>query len=278
MIDLFVLLTPHTAPPRSYRRKRSALFSSAHRYYFRTPLKRALFIAYKCDTCGRRFSVASNLSRHVKRCALRPVHGGPTRAPGSAPPTSSASPDPHQPPSSSSSSGTSLTTTTGTTNATGNTDTSTTVSSSEFRNEFVAVQPNLNTSPSARSNKRRRTSSTSDPASPSGTSSSQLASTEPQPPKPRRRRRVPQPTLWIPESLKLFDFTPLLKPTPVPLPPVHPYTDPVTRILYEERDSYNESLNDTERPYHNEGWKGVLPGPAIVKPEVGCVGGTLLVF
>lgn len=27
-----------------------------------------------CDTCGRRFGVASNLNRHVKRCILKPVN------------------------------------------------------------------------------------------------------------------------------------------------------------------------------------------------------------
>ncbi|KAI0044880.1 hypothetical protein FA95DRAFT_1561717 [Auriscalpium vulgare] len=30
--------------------------------------------AFACDTCGRRFGVASNLNRHVRRCILRPVH------------------------------------------------------------------------------------------------------------------------------------------------------------------------------------------------------------
>ncbi|KAL0563667.1 hypothetical protein V5O48_018399 [Marasmius crinis-equi] len=28
----------------------------------------------KCDTCGRRFGVASNLNRHVRRCILKPVN------------------------------------------------------------------------------------------------------------------------------------------------------------------------------------------------------------
>jgi len=31
-------------------------------------------IAFVCDTCGRRFGVASNLNRHVKRCILKPVN------------------------------------------------------------------------------------------------------------------------------------------------------------------------------------------------------------
>ncbi|KAG1830036.1 hypothetical protein EV424DRAFT_1316046 [Suillus variegatus] len=30
--------------------------------------------AFVCDTCGRRFGVASNLNRHVKRCILKPVN------------------------------------------------------------------------------------------------------------------------------------------------------------------------------------------------------------
>lgn len=39
-----------------------------------------------CDTCGRRFGVASNLNRHVKRCILKPVNA-PTRAPHMPTPT-----------------------------------------------------------------------------------------------------------------------------------------------------------------------------------------------
>ena len=30
--------------------------------------------AHVCETCGRRFGVASNLNRHVKRCLQRPIH------------------------------------------------------------------------------------------------------------------------------------------------------------------------------------------------------------
>lgn len=30
--------------------------------------------AFKCDTCGRRFGVASNLNRHVRKCILKPVN------------------------------------------------------------------------------------------------------------------------------------------------------------------------------------------------------------
>ncbi|KAJ3485806.1 hypothetical protein NLI96_g4688 [Meripilus lineatus] len=231
--------------------------------------------AYKCDTCGRRFSVASNLSRHVKRCALKAVHtGGPARASGSASgggPSSSPDPQPG-----SSTSVASPKTTIGDPSSAGGSRAPSSSSTTEFRNEFVAVQPNLDaSSPSGRSGKRKRTSpSVSDPSSPPGTSPTPA---EAQPSKPRRRRRVPAPTLWVPESLQSFDLTPIPKATPVPLPPVHPYTDPITRI-YEERDSYNETTNETDKPYHPDGWKGVLPGPAIVKPEVGNVGGTLLVF
>ncbi|KIK62415.1 hypothetical protein GYMLUDRAFT_41855 [Collybiopsis luxurians FD-317 M1] len=30
--------------------------------------------AFQCETCGRRFGVASNLNRHVRRCILKPVN------------------------------------------------------------------------------------------------------------------------------------------------------------------------------------------------------------
>lgn len=99
------------------------------------------------------------------------------------------------------------------------------------------------------------------------------------PPKPRRRRRAAQSTNWIPESLKFFDLTPLKKSTQVPLPPVQPYNDPRTQQLIEERNSYEES--GTDNPYHPDGWRGRLPGPAWIPEEssnFGSMRGALLVF
>lgn len=31
-------------------------------------------VAFQCETCGRRFGVASNLNRHIRKCILKPVH------------------------------------------------------------------------------------------------------------------------------------------------------------------------------------------------------------
>ncbi|KAG7439532.1 uncharacterized protein BT62DRAFT_938880 [Guyanagaster necrorhizus] len=43
---------------------------------------------YQCETCGRRFGVASNLNRHVKRCILKPVNASlPARSSGTPSPT-----------------------------------------------------------------------------------------------------------------------------------------------------------------------------------------------
>ncbi len=54
----------------------------------------AILLVHVCDICSRRFSVASNLNRHVRRCVLRPVNtmhnaqaslGQPTNADASSP-------------------------------------------------------------------------------------------------------------------------------------------------------------------------------------------------
>lgn len=50
--------------------------------------------AFVCDTCGRRFGVASNLNRHVKKCVLKPVNSALTKqasAAGAHPPSPSSS-------------------------------------------------------------------------------------------------------------------------------------------------------------------------------------------
>ncbi|KAI9461133.1 hypothetical protein HD554DRAFT_2028410 [Boletus coccyginus] len=56
--------------------------------------------AFVCDTCGRRFGVASNLNRHVKRCILKPVNAAnraqmaPSSSPSTSPSGSASAPPP----------------------------------------------------------------------------------------------------------------------------------------------------------------------------------------
>lgn len=96
-------------------------------------------------------------------------------------------------------------------------------------------------------------------------------------PKPKRRRRAPSSPLWLPDSLRGLDLSPLEKATPVPLPPVQPFADPRTCDLVEERDSFDDHV--PQAPYHPKGWTGRLPGPALMDQEsLGILGGRLLVF
>ena len=54
----------------------------------------ALHPAHVCEICSRRFSVASNLNRHVRRCAYRPVNTmhSASASSGQPPPGSDSSP------------------------------------------------------------------------------------------------------------------------------------------------------------------------------------------
>ena len=61
------LAHPRTAPPRPHRRKRCVWAHPRATHLTPPP-------AFVCETCGRRFGVASNLNRHVKRCILKPVN------------------------------------------------------------------------------------------------------------------------------------------------------------------------------------------------------------
>ena len=78
-------LTPHhPAPPRPHRRERSVYPPPARSF----SLSDLPHLAFVCDTCGRRFGVASNLNRHVKRCILKPVNAANrTQMPPSTPPS-----------------------------------------------------------------------------------------------------------------------------------------------------------------------------------------------
>ncbi|KAF8122453.1 hypothetical protein EV363DRAFT_1404860 [Boletus edulis] len=193
-------------------------------------------VPFVCDTCGRRFGVASNLNRHVKRCILKPVNvaNRPPHMPTSSPPSASpstgsgATPGPSLriPPSTSTNANTGISVNTG-----GDT-------------------PSQSIS---RSHKRTREPDPTPPSSPPHSSK----------PPPKRRRRAPSPSHWIPHSLLDFHITPAehTKPTPVPLPPVSAYKDPSSDEWIEERNSWDDNV--AVLPYHPCGWKGTLPGPGV---------------
>lgn len=186
--------------------------------------------AFVCDTCGRRFGVASNLNRHVKRCILKPVNV-------TSPSHKSTSGSPSSPVDSPSTS---------------------TMSS-----------PNQTHISSAALGKRSRTSSTTSPPDvslPINDTSSQLialaassssASTKSKVSGQKRRRRAPSPSQWVPETLQNFNLLSedSYRVTQVPLPPVR------RNPPHEERDSWDENANQT--PYHPCGWRGILPGPGL---------------
>ncbi|KIJ60554.1 hypothetical protein HYDPIDRAFT_170170 [Hydnomerulius pinastri MD-312] len=179
--------------------------------------------AFVCDTCGRRFGVASNLNRHVKRCILKPVNGA-NRA--NANPMNSST-----------------------------TSTSAADAPPSLRASTTSDPPSPGAS-SVPSNKRSRESDAG-PSSPPG---SPVQSSRPP---LKRRRRAPSPSQWIPQSLVDFNLTPAeyTKATPVPLPPVTAFKDTISDEWIEERDSWDETVGLL--PYHPCGWKGTLPGPGI---------------
>ena len=140
--------------------------------------------AHICDICKRRFSVASNLNRHVRRCAYRPVntmHNGPSSS-GQPPPGSDAA---------------------------STTSSHTVRSGSEGHSTGTLSETTLSPGSSAPSPKR---TPTSDP---------NCEADAPHPVK-KRPRRAPTPTPWIPRSLLAFDLTRTYKSCPVPLAPVRP--------------------------------------------------------
>lgn len=181
------------------------------------------FSAFVCETCGRRFGVASNLNRHVRRCILKPVNATTSSAVSSSIPPSAKGVLPDMP-----------------------TDQS---------------APNGKAGGPKRGRTLPSTGSTSSPSSLSSSQSpnhnGDVEGAGQKTPGQKRRRRAPSPSVWIPWSLRAFNLaceeTHLS--TPVPLPPVR------RNLPKEERDSWDENVST--RPYHPLEWKGVLPGPGL---------------
>lgn len=182
--------------------------------------------AFVCETCGRRFSVNSNLNRHMKRCIVR--NAAQEAADEFA---ESVSPEPTM---------------------RGRADVQV---AGRYSHATAASSSRAPPPKSAASNKRKATASSSCPSTNSGVHSVQ--------PSIKRRRRAPSPNQWIPASLLAFNLFPIewIKATPVPLTPVSAYKDPKTDEWIEERDSWDENVGAT--PYHPSSWKGRLPGPGL---------------
>ena len=209
------------ASTRPYWRKRYIHTETAILFFSDCSL-----LAFVCDTCGRRFGVASNLNRHVKRCILKPVN-----SPSSSYKSSSGSP-----PANSSS-----------TSSTPSTSTSTPPHESGAPKRGRRTAAHVVSPPTDTNN-----------ASCSSTATSNVASTStPKPPGQKRRRRAPSPSQWIPATLLNFNLhsEDSYRATTVPLPPVR------RNLPREERNSWDENVNHT--PYHPGGWNGTLPGPGL---------------
>lgn len=176
-----------------------------------------------CHTCGRRFGVASNLNRHVKRCILKPVN---TASRTNQPEMASSDPVVAS-------------------------REAVSVPAPETSTTSACTITATPSDSDSRPNKRPRDESTSSPADQPKASA-------------KRRRRAPSPSQWIPTSLLPFNLFPAesTKATTVPLPPVTAVKDEVSNEWIEERNSWDENVGLT--PYHPCGWKGTLPGPALV--------------
>lgn len=257
----------------------------------------AASVAFVCNICGRRFGVASNLNRHTKRCAVRPVNatrGALANTVASSPAQRSLTqqaPEQQQQQQHAESSAMAISAT--------NPDANKSVHSGapvfpvRGRRQParrppasqpippVATTADLGTGTGAGSGG----SNSGYTGSGSGSDGEQKAALDhdhgggrrdsPQQPRTKRRRRAPSPSRWVPDSLRNFDLTPTRKSVPTPLPPVSPYHDPVTGEQ-EERDSFTTAGTPAdentappgarvyEAPYHPCGWSGRLPGPAVV--------------
>ncbi|EKM60686.1 uncharacterized protein PHACADRAFT_179884 [Phanerochaete carnosa HHB-10118-sp] len=247
-------------PARSYATPKRHACIMCHKSFDRPcTLRKHLLVhtgekPYQCAGCQRRFSVASNLRRHSRRC-VQPEQA--PSAPSGTPEGSDASGGtaPEQAPASAREPATA---------AAGPSSSSSSASTSSPADA------------APRSRKRRASSPPSDAASGSNSSgSSTPAPAAVAAPRPKRRRRAPSPTLWVPESLRAFNLTPYAKATPVPLPPVAPHS-----AAGEERNSFvRYSASEGRRLYHPSGWKGRLPGPALLEPEsLGAMGVRMLVI
>jgi len=163
------------------------------------------FAAFVCDTCGRRFGVASNLNRHVKRCVLKPVN---SNSP-SHKSTTSGSPS----------------------------------SLSDSPDTFAMSSPN-HTGASLGKRSRTSSVTSPDISPPSiarSTGSGNGATTKSKLPGPKRRRRAPSPSQWVPDTLQSFNLLSeeSYRVTQVPLPPVR------RNLPHEERDSWDENIHQT---------------------------------
>jgi len=225
--------------------------------------------AFVCETCGRRFGVASNLNRHVRRCVLRRVNSAaPSQTNALESEDPKTAPTPPAPVQSSSQSPPS-----GSPTATTSIPAASNLGTDDSR---FAIAPGKS--------KRTRPASTALSGSPNSSYTSSSDQTHSQPhstseskrPTVKRRRRAPSPTPWIPFSLLAFDLNPVEfhKSTPVPLPPVSPSA---TGRWTEERNSWDENVG--LEPYSRD-WTGKLPGPGLVmgpglgKRDVGNLSGT----
>ncbi|KAI1787858.1 hypothetical protein LXA43DRAFT_895617, partial [Ganoderma leucocontextum] len=201
--------------------------------------------AFVCEGCSRRFGFGSNLNRHKQTCRLlHVVSTGPgTSAAENSFPSNS---HPGAPSNSHVTSGTS--------------PTSTIPSSSKVNSGSTAAtdaEASVSTAQHHQGQKGKRAEGNIQSRESGATAPEGL-------PRPRKRaRRAPSPVHWVPESLQMFNLTPVTTSTPVPLPPVRPSEDP-DRL--EERDSFDENASLT--PYHPQGWSGRLPGPGLLDSNV----------
>ena len=212
-------------------------------------------LAFTCEGCSRRFGLPSNLKRHKQTCRF--VHAACT-GPGTSSPRNSSS-DTSPPTSNSHVSGIRPTTTIPT-----SPDANLRTAAALDEDAHVSViQHHHAQKEKGLEGNRNLQSPQSGPTAP-----------EELPQRRKRTRRAPSPAHWVPESLQMFDLTPVTTSTSIPLQPVRPSEGPAG---IEERDSFDENASST--PYHPQGWSGRLPGPGLIdKDAAHRRGGQILTF